>query len=62
VFLDSVISDDNQLPLQVRQNLANLGVFVMGETFSLLTNPKPSHLSSLININRGIARGLGGKR
>jgi flagellar biosynthesis activator protein FlaF len=61
VFIDSVISDDNQLPLLLRQNLANLGMFVMGETFSLMTNPKPSHLSSLININRGIAKGLRGK-
>jgi flagellar biosynthesis activator protein FlaF len=61
VFIDSVTSDDSHLPLPLRQNLANLGIFVMGETFSLMTNPKPSHLSSLININRGIARGLGGK-
>ncbi len=58
VLIDSVISDDNKLPLQVRQNIANLGVFVMGETFSLLTKPKPDHLVSLIKINRGIAAGL----
>jgi flagellar biosynthesis activator protein FlaF len=61
VFIDSVMSNDSHLPLPLRQNLANLGIFVMGETFSLMTNPKPRHLSSLININRGIARGLGGK-
>ena len=41
VFIDAVIRDDNKLPMPVRQNLANLGVFVMGETFSLMTNPKP---------------------
>ncbi len=61
MLIDAVISDDNKLPLPVRQNLANLGVFVMGETFSLMTNPKPQHLTSLININRGIAAGLRGK-
>jgi flagellar protein FlaF len=61
VLIDAVVSDDNKLPLPVRQNLANLGVFVMGETFSLMTNPKPQHLTSLININRGIAAGLRGK-
>ena len=58
VFIDAVTSDDNKLPVSVRQNLANLGVFVMGETFSLMTNPKPQHLTSIINVNRGIAAGL----
>ena len=58
VFIDSVIEDDNRLPPQLRQNIANLGIFVMGETFSLMTKPKPDHLLSLININRGIAAGL----
>jgi flagellar protein FlaF len=42
----------------VRQNIANLGIFVMGETYSLMTKPKPDHLLSLININRDIAAGL----
>ena len=58
VFIDAVIDDDNRLPLQVRQNIANLGIFVMGETFSLMTKPSPEHLQSLININRGVAAGL----
>jgi flagellar protein FlaF len=58
VFIDSVIEDDNRLPPQLRQNIANLGTFVMGETFSLMTKPKPDHLLSLISINRGIAAGL----
>ncbi len=61
VFIDAVTRDDNALPLSVRQNLANLGVFVMGETFSLMTRPKPDHLASLIKVNRGIAAGLRGK-
>ena len=61
VFLDAVTQDDNKLPLPVRQNLANLGAFVMGETFSLMTKPKPEHVESLIRINRGIAAGLLGK-
>jgi len=46
--------------LAVRQNLANLGVFVMGETFSLMTNPLPTSLVSLIKINRELAAGLRG--
>ena len=61
VLIDAVTRDDNELPMPVRQNLANLGVFVMGETFSLMTNPKPDHLASIIKVNRGIAAGLRGK-
>lgn len=58
VFINAVIDSDNELPPQLRQNIANLGIFVMGETFSLMTKPKPDHLLSLININRDIAAGL----
>ena len=58
VFIDAVTRDDNRLPQAVRQNIANLGVFVMSEIFSLMTKPKPDHLLSLIRINRGIAEGL----
>jgi len=61
VFLDALTSDDNRLPFPVRKNLTQLGMFVMGETFSLMTKPNPEHLTTLINVNRGIAAGLRGK-
>jgi len=58
VFIDAVSRDDNKLPTRIRQNIANLGVFVMGQTFSLMTKTQPEHLTSLIKINRRIAAGL----
>ena len=61
VFLDALTRGDNRLPVQVRENLIKLGAFVMGETFSLMTKPKPNHLKSIIKINRDIAAGLRGK-
>jgi flagellar biosynthesis repressor protein FlbT len=61
IFLDAVTSEGNRLPSTVRENVRRLGVYVMAETFSLMTNPKPDHLTSIININRGIAAGLRGK-
>jgi flagellar protein FlbT len=61
VFLDAVTSDTNKLPAEVRENVRRLGVYVMAETFSLMTKPKPDHLKSIIKINRGIAAGLRGK-
>jgi flagellar protein FlaF len=61
VLIDAVIRDDNKLPVTVRDNLKKLGLFVMGETFALMTKPQPDHLRSIIKINRGIAAGLRGK-
>jgi flagellar biosynthesis repressor protein FlbT len=61
VFIDALSSADNKLPAQIRSNLIKLGAFVMGETFALMTAPKPNHLKSIIKINRGIAVGLRGK-
>ena len=61
VFIDAVVRDDNKLPKQVCQNLTALGMRVMADTFSLMTKPQPENLSTLININRGIAAGLRGK-
>jgi flagellar protein FlaF len=61
VFIDAVMREDNKLPAAVRQNILNVGIFVMAETFSLMTKPRPEHLANLIRINRGIAAGLRGK-
>jgi flagellar biosynthesis activator protein FlaF len=61
VFIDAVTREDNKLPAKVRENLTRLGVWIMAETFSLMTKPKPDHLRSLIKVNRGIAAGLRGK-
>jgi flagellar biosynthesis activator protein FlaF len=61
IFLDAVCSDDNLLPVPVRQNIANLGIFVMNETVALMADPRPDNLVPLIDINRRLAAGLRGK-
>jgi len=61
VFVDALMSKDNKLPAQIRENLIKLGAFVMGETFAVMTKPKPEHIKSIIKINRGLAAGLRGK-
>ena len=61
VFLSSLSKDDDRLPAGIRKNLLRLGVYIMGETFSLMTAPKPDHLELIIKINRGLAAGLRGK-
>lgn len=62
IFLDAVSSDTNKLPKETRENIRRLGVYVMAETFSLMTKPTPEHLKSIIKINRGLAAGLRDKR
>ncbi len=61
IFLASVVEGDHPLPREVRQNVAKLGVFVMNQTLSVMTEPQPEKLESLININREIASGLLGR-
>ena len=61
IFVTSATNPDNPLPAGIRQNVANLGVFVFNQTLAIMTNPKPENLGSLININRELAAGLLGR-
>jgi flagellar biosynthesis activator protein FlaF len=61
IFLDSVMKQDSHLPVEIRQNVANLGIFVMKQTLSVTSNPRPEGIASLININRQLAAGLRGQ-
>ena len=58
VFLNSATQEENPLPAPIRQNIANLGLFVLNHTIKLEARPEPSRLDVLININREVAAGL----
>jgi flagellar protein FlaF len=58
IFVTSATSTENPLPVAVRQNVANIGLFVFKQTLAILADPKPETLGSLININRELAAGL----
>ena len=58
VFLNSATREENPLPAPIRQNIANLGLFVLNHTIKLEVRPEPSRLDVLININREVAAGL----
>jgi flagellar protein FlaF len=60
IFVQSVTKDDHPLPAPVRENIANLGIFVMGQTYEILAGKNPAKLDPLININRQISAGLRG--
>ncbi len=61
IFLSAAESNDNPQPLEIRQNIANISVFVLKQTLEMQTNPEPQKLNSLIEINRNIAAGLSGR-
>ncbi len=61
IFLSEAQRDENPQPLDVRQNIANLGIFVLSHTAALQISPQRNHFKPLIEINRNIAAGLGGR-
>lgn len=58
VFLGSVTGEESELPKALRENIANLGIFVMKRTMEVLAEPAPGKLTVLITINRELATGL----
>lgn len=61
IFLSEAQRDENPQPLHVRQNIANISVFVLSQTAALQISPQREHFKPLIEINRNIAAGLSGR-
>jgi flagellar protein FlaF len=61
IFMSAATADENPQPIEVRQNIANIGVFVMKQTIDMQINPDPAKLKSLIDINCNLAAGLAGR-
>src|SRR5436190_21969448 len=57
ILLAEVTSGANPLPAAIRQNVANLGLFVIKQILAMMTNPRPEQLHSLIRINCDLASG-----
>lgn len=58
VFMSSMADETNPLPLNIRNNVASLGAFILSQTIEVQLNPAPEKLTTLISINREIAAGL----
>jgi flagellar biosynthesis activator protein FlaF len=61
IFMSAAESNDNPQPIEVRQNILNIAIFVMQRTVELQAHPTPEKLQSLIDINSNIAAGLAGR-
>ena len=58
ILVTSVTDADNPLPLAIKNNIANLAIFVFERTITVMTEPAPEKLAALVMINREIAAGL----
>jgi flagellar protein FlaF len=61
IFMTDAINDENPLAVDIRQKIANIGIFVMKQTVEIQANPAPEKLKSLIEINCNLAAGLSGR-
>ena len=61
ILLTTAIADnENELPVDVRNNVGNLGTFVFKHTMDIESEPEAAKLDDLISINRELAAGLQG--
>src|SRR5271166_4496771 len=59
IFVSAAVGDDCPHSKDVRQSIANIGVFVLDRTLETEINPALEKLNALIDINLNIAAGLG---
>ncbi|MBB5047541.1 flagellar protein FlaF [Rhodopseudomonas rhenobacensis] len=61
IFVSDALSDANPEAIAIRQNIANIGIFVLTHCAALQLKPERERLQVLIDINRNIATGLSGR-
>jgi flagellar protein FlaF len=61
IFVTALTEPTHPMPAPIRQNVANLGLFVMKQTVIAMQEPRREMLPSMININRQVAAGLRGQ-
>jgi flagellar protein FlaF len=60
LFQAELMSKDNPMPAEIKQNILSLSVFIDRRTIDTLSYPAADKLDILININLNIAAGLRG--
>jgi len=58
LFVSETMNADNPLPLEIKNNIASLGLFIFKRTRDLLIETTAEKLKAVIDINRNIAAGL----
>src|SRR5882757_2968574 len=57
-LLTAVTNPDNPLPATIRENVANLGIFILGQILETAQDPSADKIKVLVNLNRELASGL----
>jgi len=60
IFVSAMSAEDCPMPLALRSNIINLGMFIFNRTIQMSIDPHPQLLTVLIDINRNVAAGLRG--
>lgn len=61
IFVSDALAEPNPHAIEVRQSIANIGIFVMTQCAALQQKPEVEPLNGLIEINLNIAAGLSGR-
>ncbi len=61
ILQSELVKDDNPLPIQIRENLLTLSVFIDNRIIQVMAHPESAKLKILIDINLNIAAGLNKK-
>lgn len=58
IFATEMADDASALPVEVRNNVASLAVFVFKRSLELTMRPAAEPIAALVEINRAVAAGL----
>lgn len=61
ILQSELVKEDNPLPIQIRESLLTLSVFIDNRIIQVMAHPEPAKLKILIDINLNIAAGLNKK-
>ena len=60
ILQSELVKDDNPLPIDIRQNILTLSVFIDNRIIQVMADPEPDKLRIIIDINLNLAAGLRG--
>lgn len=60
ILQSELVKPDNPLPIEIRQNILTLSVFIDKRIIEVMADPEPEKLQIIIDINLNLAAGLRG--
>jgi flagellar protein FlaF len=58
IFISETMNESHPLPVEIKNNVARLSIFVFKRTTEIYATPTPQLLEPLVTINRQLASGL----